>query len=113
MGASGSGKTTLLNALSKRLDILRLYGSGELKINGKEYSETYLKSFSGYVMQEDLINAKFTVYETFYFHATLRLSSYMSHEEREARIQEILNLLEIEHVRDVLIGDSRHKGVSG
>eukprot|EP00595_Chromulina_sp_UTEXLB2642_P001114 CAMPEP_0196766492 /NCGR_PEP_ID=MMETSP1095-20130614/25504_1 /TAXON_ID=96789 ORGANISM="Chromulina nebulosa, Strain UTEXLB2642" /NCGR_SAMPLE_ID=MMETSP1095 /ASSEMBLY_ACC=CAM_ASM_000446 /LENGTH=371 /DNA_ID=CAMNT_0042128817 /DNA_START=12 /DNA_END=1124 /DNA_ORIENTATION=- len=112
LGASGSGKTTLLNALSKRLDILRMHCTGDLRINGKTYDSDYLKSFTGTVMQEDVLQPKFTVYETLYFHAAFRLPTFTA-EEREKRIDEVLTLLNIEHTRDVLIGDSRHKGVSG
>lgn len=113
MGESGSGKTTLLNVLARRLDILRMHASGETRVNGHKYNETDLKSFAGYVMQDDVVNAKFTVYETLYYSAALRLSGVLNHEEREERIYETMRLLEIEHCKDVLVGDSRHKGISG
>jgi len=50
-GPSGSGKTTFVNALSRRLDPLRLSVSGEMRINDQTYTHNDLKSFSGYVMQ--------------------------------------------------------------
>jgi ATP-binding cassette, subfamily G (WHITE), member 2 len=113
IGASGSGKTTLLNALAHRLDILSMVRTGDIRINGKEYDNDFLKSHTGYVMQEDILQPRFTVYETLYYHAAFRLSSTLSSEEREKRINEILVVLNLEHTRDVLIGDSRHKGISG
>lgn len=64
MGASGSGKTTLLSVLSLRLDTHRMNISGDMRINGNEYNKNQLKSMSGYVMQDDLIHAELTVFET-------------------------------------------------
>lgn len=87
--------------------------TGETTINGRNYTENNLKSFAGYVMQDDLVNARFTVEETLYYNAALRLSCKLNKEERAKRIHEIMHLLEIEHVKDILVGDSRHKGISG
>jgi ABC-type bacteriocin/lantibiotic exporter with double-glycine peptidase domain len=46
LGASGSGKTTLLSTLSLRLDPQQMTIAGEIRLNGREYSRTMLKSMS-------------------------------------------------------------------
>eukprot|EP01038_Epipyxis_sp_PR26KG_P006990 gene6990-9552_t len=113
MGESGCGKTTLLNVLARRVDPLRMIAIGDSVFNGKPYQESQLKDFAGYVMQDDLFNPLFTVEETLYYTAALRLSGVLNAEERAVRIEDILKLLDFEHTRDVVVGDSRIKGISG
>jgi ABC-type multidrug transport system ATPase subunit len=112
MGASGSGKTTLLSTLSLRLDSTYVDITGEFRLNGREYSRSVLKEMSAYVMQDDLLHAELTVYETLWYSAQLRMRGY-SQEERLKRIDEVLVLMGIDHCRDVIIGDTRKKGISG
>ena len=47
------------------------------------------------------------------FTAKLRLSDKVSPEERAERIQEVLDLVGISHVKQVIVGDTRKKGISG
>lgn len=61
LGVSGCGKTTFLSALALRLDTKRRNVTGKLLLNGQEYCKSTLKSMSGYVMQDDLLNAHLTV----------------------------------------------------
>jgi ABC-type multidrug transport system ATPase subunit len=65
-GPSGSGKTTLMNALSYRLDRM-VRQDGEKKLNGHDYNKRQLKEVSGYVMQDDQLNAHLTVGETMWY----------------------------------------------
>jgi len=58
MGASGGGKTTLLSALSLRLDSKRMDIAGSIRLNGREYDKSVLKSMSAYVMQVGKIQLK-------------------------------------------------------
>lgn len=114
MGASGSGKTTLLNVLAKRLDPIRMQQTtGVLLLNGKQYDKRKLKNFSAYLMQDDVLHPEFTVYETLWYAAFLRLGSALTYEERSARIDNVMSILGIKHVKDVIVGDSRNKGISG
>eukprot|EP01036_Dinobryon_divergens_P027780 gene27780-36607_t len=113
MGASGSGKTTLLSVLSLRLDTMRMTVSGDIRLNGKPYNRNLLKSVSGYVMQDDLVHAMLTVLETLRYTAALRMSSSNSRADREKRVDEVLLLMGIDYCRDVIVGDSRNKGISG
>jgi ATP-binding cassette, subfamily G (WHITE), member 2 len=113
MGASGSGKTTLLSVLSLRLDTHRMKIEGDVRINGKEYSKNLLKSMSGYVMQDDLIHAELTVHETLMYTAALRLPRGTTKADRLSRVDEALKTVGIDYCRDVIVGDTRNKGISG
>jgi ATP-binding cassette subfamily G (WHITE) protein 2 len=113
MGASGSGKTTLLCVLSQRLDTTNMDLSGEIHLNGHAYSKSELKSMSGFVMQDDLLCATLTVEETLWYTASLRLPRTVTNEEKKIRIDEVLNMLGISYCRNVIIGDTRRKGISG
>ncbi len=113
MGASGSGKTTLLSTLSLRLDTKYMNIDGEFRLNGKQYSRAVLKAMSAYVMQDDVLHAELTVEETLLYAARLRMSSENSYEQRKTRIMEVMELMGITHCKDVIIGNTRRKGVSG
>ncbi len=114
MGASGSGKSTLLSTLSLRIDNRYVDIKGDFRLNGRRYSRDVLKTMSGYLMQDDLLFAELTVQETLYYAAELRmLSITKSKIERCNRIDEVLQLLEITHCRNTIIGNTRRKGISG
>ena len=87
--------------------------SGEVRLNGHPYTKNVLKSMSGYVMQDDLIHAHLTVAETLMYTARLRMSRTAAPEERARREKEVLELMGISYCADVIIGDTRHKGISG
>jgi ATP-binding cassette subfamily G (WHITE) protein 2 len=113
MGASGGGKTTLLSTLSLRLDSAKMNIVGDMRFNGRIYQKNALKSMSAYVLQDDLLHAELTVGETISYAAQLRLANICDEEERMFREKEVLDLMGINHVRDVIIGDTRKKGISG
>jgi ATP-binding cassette subfamily G (WHITE) protein 2 len=113
MGASGGGKTTLLSALSLRLDTKKMNITGDFRLNGREYSKSVLKAMSAYVMQDDLLHAELTVAETVSYAAKLRLAGKCTKAERIARENHVIELMGVGHVRDVIIGDTRRKGISG
>eukprot|EP00122_Pirum_gemmata_P018603 Pgem_evm1s17427 len=112
MGPSGSGKTTLMNVLacrgSKGIDV-----EGGGLINGEKYDLSTLKSCSGYVMQDDLMNGMLTVFETLYFAAELRLPHSVSKEDKIKRVNEVIDMLGLSICRSTIIGDHMHRGISG
>ncbi|PNG99409.1 ABC transporter G family member 6 [Tetrabaena socialis] len=112
MGPSGSGKSTLLNTLALRLD-RNMSVSGELKLNGQDYSNAELKKISGYVMQDDLLNAHLTVEETLGYTAELRMPRTTTVEERRARVKEVMEQVGLTHVSAVIVGSPLRKGISG
>ena len=113
MGASGGGKTTLLSTLSLRLDTNVIDVEGEFRLNGEKYSKHLLKSVSAYVMQDDLLHAELTVFETLSYAANLRLPKGYSKDQRCERVEEVLELMGISYCRGTIIGDTRRKGISG
>ena len=113
MGASGGGKTTLLSTLSLRLDTNVIDVEGDFRLNGAKYFKHTLKSMSAYVMQDDLLLAELTVYETLSYAANLRLPKGFTKEQRLDRVEEVLELMGIAYCKGVIIGDTRKKGISG
>jgi ATP-binding cassette subfamily G (WHITE) protein 2 len=113
MGGSGGGKTTLLSTLSLRLDPNYMNITGEFRLNGREYSRSVLKAMTAYVMQDDLLHGELTVQETLYFAANLRMSPDLSEEARLKRIDQVIELMGIDYIRYVMVGDARVKGISG
>ena len=113
MGPSGSGKTTFLSTLALRLDNSKMKMTGSVKLNGKAYNKSLLKAISGYVMQDDLVHTEITVFETLLYTAQLRMPKGVTTEQIKKRINEVINLVDISHCRNVVIGDSRFKGISG
>jgi ATP-binding cassette subfamily G (WHITE) protein 2 len=111
MGPSGSGKTTLMNVLACRLGGAKTQGTAT--INGVTYSGSELKQVSGYVMQDDLLNGHLTVEETLYYTAELRLPSSFSREEKQERIEEVMERLGLTRCRNTIVGDPLKRGVSG
>ena len=113
MGSSGGGKTTLLSTISLRLDSSKMETIGTIRLNGNEYSTAVLKAMSAYVLQDDLLHAELTVKETIRYAADLRLSGKMDDKGRKQRQKDVIALMGIEHIADVIIGDTRRKGISG
>lgn len=115
MGASGAGKTTLLNVLTFRSNG-NLKGNGDVKVNGKLIkSSEELASISGYVQQDDIFIGTLKVKEHLKFQAMLRMNPKATKEERNERVEEVLQALNLEKCKETLIGDFklRIKGISG
>ena len=113
MGSSGSGKTTLLSTLAQRIDAQKMRIEGKITMNGKPYTKHELKCMSGYVMQDDLMYAYFTVLQTLTYAAELRMPRTSTIIDRKKRVEEVLFLLGIDHCKNVIVGDTRVKGISG
>ena len=115
MGPSGSGKTSFLNVLADRVP--KNSGTnvtGEVFIGGTP--RTQIGEFSrlaSYVLQDDSLYPMLTVFETLFLAARLRLPANISLEDKRARVESLIDELGIRAARDVVIGDEKHKGVSG
>ncbi|XP_076766313.1 ATP-binding cassette sub-family G member 1 isoform X2 [Xylocopa sonorina] len=110
MGPSGAGKSTLLNILAGYMSS----GSttGRIIINGQTQDVNHLKKISCYIMQEDLVQPRLTVFEALQFAADLKLGNVLR-KTKLTLIEEILNILRLNHARDVttehLSGGERKK----
>ncbi|KAK9674670.1 hypothetical protein K7432_017028, partial [Basidiobolus ranarum] len=110
LGPSGSGKTSLLNILAgatNKGDV-----SGDILVNGRKVTGSAVRLISGYVHQDDLILGTMTVREAVMMSIKLR-SPMKSVSEQEAKLQEIISLLQMEKAADTIIGTATTKGVSG
>lgn len=87
--------------------------TGDIRLNGREYDASVLKSMSAYVMQDDLLHPELTVEETLKWAALLRMPMDTADDARATRVQEVIALMGIDHCRDTIVGNTRRKGISG
>ncbi|KAK0469534.1 uncharacterized protein EV420DRAFT_1495091 [Desarmillaria tabescens] len=111
MGASGAGKSTLLDILARKNK--RGSVGGVTLVNGRKVADAEFKSVTGFVDQEDTLMSTLTVYETVLYSALLRLPRDMSFEAKKFRTLETLNELGILKIKDMRIGDSGRRSISG
>jgi ABC-type multidrug transport system ATPase subunit len=110
MGASGAGKSTLLDLIAARKEV-GAWG-GDILINQRPRS-LFFNRDSAYVLQDDVHIATLTVEETIKYAAWTRMPEGTSASSRDARVRFLLDMLGISHVKDSLVGDPMHKGISG
>ncbi|KAF9361522.1 ATP-binding cassette sub- G member 2 [Mortierella sp. AD094] len=111
MGASGAGKTSLLDILARRHKSGTVHGN--IYVNGKTISNREYKRVVGYVDQEDTLMPTLTVYETILYSALLRLPRNMSYEAKRFRVMETMSELGILGIKDMKIGASGQRSISG
>ncbi|KAF9088595.1 hypothetical protein BGX29_000204 [Mortierella sp. GBA35] len=111
MGASGAGKTSLLDILARRHKSGTVHGN--IYINGRTISHSEYKRVVGYVDQEDTLMSTLTVYETILYSALLRLPRDMSYDAKRFRVMETMSELGILGIKDMKIGASGQRSISG
>ncbi|KAI5647737.1 hypothetical protein M9H77_33742 [Catharanthus roseus] len=111
LGPSGSGKSTLIDALAYR----KKKGSlkGIINLNGKRLDSNLHKVISSYVMQNDLLFPMLTIEETLTFAAELKLPPNLSKSEKQKRVQDLIDKLDLRNAFQTMIGDESHRGISG
>ncbi|KAL2332413.1 hypothetical protein Fmac_019994 [Flemingia macrophylla] len=108
MGVSGAGKTTLMDVLAGRKT--GGYIEGEIKISGYPKKQETFARISGYCEQNDIHSPHVTVYESLLYSAWLRLPSSVDSKTRKMFIEEVMELVELNPLRNSLVG---LPGVSG
>ncbi len=110
LGASGSGKTTLLNLLSG----IEKPSAGSVKINGLDIlKESHaLEGVLGFVPQDDLLIEDLTVFENLYY-AACQCFKNKTREEITSLVDHTLMNLGLLEKRDLKVGDSFNKVISG
>ncbi len=92
VGTSGAGKSTLMKALN---GVAR--ADGEVLVNGDDLYAHYdlYRAMIGYVPQDDILHKDLTVISALRYAAELRLPSDTTPQEREQRIREVLQQVEM------------------
>ncbi|GAA6022493.1 hypothetical protein JCM11491_001696 [Sporobolomyces phaffii] len=102
LGASGAGKSTLLNVLAgRKIGVVR----GHIHVDGIEPSGDYYRN-AGFVEQFDLHDDRASVREALEFSALLRNDAAMPRAEKLAYVDTVLDLLDLTHLQDAIIGTS-------
>ncbi|KAL9250442.1 Pleiotropic drug resistance protein 1-like protein [Drosera capensis] len=110
MGVSGAGKTTLMDVLAGRKT--GGYIDGSIKISGYPKKRETFARISGYCEQADIHSPHVTVYESLVFSAWLRLSLDVDSQTRKMFVEEVMGLVELESLRDALVGLPGVNGLS-
>lgn len=111
MGPSGSGKTTLLDNLSGRKTVGNLEGA--VAFAGNKPTPQFLRRFTGYVEQFDTLLPTLTVQEMLMYTAELKRPTSEPREEKQAAVEELLEVLALDGCRNVKIGSNLERGISG
>ncbi|KAK2634606.1 hypothetical protein Ddye_029398 [Dipteronia dyeriana] len=110
MGVSGAGKTTLLDVLAGRKT--RGYIEGEIKIGGYPKVQETFARISGYCEQTDIHSHQITVEESVIFSAWLRLAPQIDSKTKAEFVNEVLETIELDGIKDALVGIPGVNGLS-
>lgn len=100
LGGSGAGKTTYLNAVNGYEK-----AKAEIVLNGRNMYKNYkdMQYDIGFVPQQDLMRGSDSVYRTLMDAAMLRLPVTFSKAEREARVNEVMEIFGLMPVKNNLV----------
>lgn len=101
MGSSGAGKTTLLDCLAERVTMGVI--TGDVLVDGIPRNESFPRSI-GYCQQQDLHLRTSTVRESLRFSAYLRQPKEVPISEKNAYVEQIIRILEMEKYADAVVG---------
>ncbi|GLJ45897.1 hypothetical protein SUGI_0966190 [Cryptomeria japonica] len=110
VGVSGAGKTTLMDVLAGRKTTGHIEGS--ITISGFPKKQQTFARISGYCEQADIHSPCVTIYESLVYSVWLRLSRDVESETRTMFVEEVLKLIELDNVRDGLVGLPGVNGLS-
>ncbi|TFL02988.1 pleiotropic drug resistance ABC transporter [Pterulicium gracile] len=100
MGASGAGKTTCLDVLAQRKTIGVI--SGDVLVDGRPLTSDFQRG-TAYAEQMDVHEGTATIREALRFSAYLRQSGDVPMEEKNAYVEEIIELLELQDLSEALV----------
>jgi len=111
MGPSGAGKTTFMNTLCGKATYGQMVGT--MMINGKEADPKDLKGFMGFVPQDDIVHQDLTVREQIQFSVRLRGDVSLTKNRIERITEDVLNVMQIDHIQNSIVGSVENRGISG
>ncbi|KAL5822739.1 hypothetical protein ACOSQ4_020639 [Xanthoceras sorbifolium] len=102
MGVSGAGKTTLMDVLAGRKT--GGYIEGDIRISGFPKKQETFARISGYCEQNDIHSPQVTVRESLIYSAFLRLPKEVSKDEKMIFVDEVMELVELDNLKDAIVG---------
>ena len=101
VGGSGTGKTTFMSFISG----MKKPTKGTVLLDGKDLFKNYnsLKKVIAYVPQNDIVYTDLTLIDMLRYSANLRMDSYSNQDEKERRIQDVLEIVDLVGKENVLI----------
>jgi ABC-type multidrug transport system ATPase subunit len=110
MGSSGAGKSTLLNILNGN----EKPSKGLILINGNDLHDSLTNSegLIGYCSQDDLLIEELTVFQNLWYNAKLCFSDQKDPELLK-RVHHLLQELALLEIKDLKVGSSLNKMISG
>ncbi|KAL4180860.1 hypothetical protein AMTRI_Chr12g268230 [Amborella trichopoda] len=103
MGVRGAGKTSLMDVLAEHKT--GGYIEGSISISGYSKKQETFARISGYCEQNDIHSPNLTVHESLLFSAWLRLPA-------DAFVEEVMELVELNNLREALVGVPGVNGLS-
>ncbi|KAF6148017.1 hypothetical protein GIB67_024192 [Kingdonia uniflora] len=110
VGVSGAGKTTLMDVLAGRKT--GGYIEGTINVSGYAKNQESFARVNGYCEQNDIHSPRVTIYESLLYSAWLRLSPDVKKETRKMFVDEVMDLVELNPLRDALVGLPGEDGLS-
>ncbi|XP_030545028.1 pleiotropic drug resistance protein 1-like [Rhodamnia argentea] len=110
MGVSGAGKTTLMDVLAGRKT--GGYIQGNITISGYPKNQDTFARISGYCEQNDIHSPHVTVFESLLYSAWLRLPPGVDDQTRKLFVEEVMELVELNPLRQALVGLPGVNGLS-
>jgi ABC-type multidrug transport system ATPase subunit len=106
VGQSGGGKSTLVDSIAG----YRPATDGKVFVNGVDVYKNFdaVRNEVGFVPQKDIIHMELTIHQALDFAAQLRMPRDTDRAEREKRIGEVLDDLDLAHRKDIQVS-----GLSG
>ncbi|XLQ98847.1 hypothetical protein S83_065046 [Arachis hypogaea] len=102
MGVSGAGKTTLMDVLAGRKT--GGYIEGDIRISGFPKKQETFARVSGYCEQTDIHSPQVTIRESLLYSAFLRLPKEVSREEKTQFVDQVMDLVELDSLKDAIVG---------
>lgn len=87
--------------------------SGQVLVNGRPDSLRNYTLLAGLVPQDDVMHRWLTVEENLTTYARLRQRQGQRDRDVQAKVDRVLRVLGIDHIRHHLIGDALDRGISG
>ncbi|KAL5852887.1 hypothetical protein ACOSQ3_008005 [Xanthoceras sorbifolium] len=110
MGVSGAGKTTLMDVLCGRKTSGAI--EGDIRMDGYPKVQHTFARISGYCEQNDIHSPQITVEESVIYSAWLRLPSQIDLKTKAEFVNEVLETIELDGIKDSLVGVPGFSGLS-